>query len=111
VRFLRNVLGDPVRAAEIEDEALEDYAGRRKFQIQNPNTRKEKRAMATLKQQLAERDELIDQVESVLQEAYEVTATREQLAEAIGTALEIISPDDEDDEGEGDDEDDGGDEA
>ena len=36
VRFVRDVLDDPERADEIEDESLEDYAERRKFQIVNP---------------------------------------------------------------------------
>jgi hypothetical protein len=38
VRFLRDVLGDPAQADEIEDESLEDYAERRQIQIlKNPN--------------------------------------------------------------------------
>ena len=32
-RFVRDVLGDPGRADEIEDESLEDYAARRKIKI------------------------------------------------------------------------------
>jgi hypothetical protein len=35
VRFVRNVLDDPDRADEIEDEDLEDYAQRRKFRLTN----------------------------------------------------------------------------
>lgn len=35
VRFTRDVLDDPERAAEIEDEPLEDYAARRHFKIGN----------------------------------------------------------------------------
>ena len=30
-RFVRDVLDDPERAAEIEDESVDDYAERRKF--------------------------------------------------------------------------------
>ncbi len=37
VRFVRDVKGDPERAAEIEDESLEDYAARRKIEILNPH--------------------------------------------------------------------------
>jgi hypothetical protein len=47
VRFTRDVLGDPDRAGEIEDESLEDYAERRKIALSNPGR---KRTMATLKQ-------------------------------------------------------------
>ena len=35
VRFTRDVLDDPDRADEIEDESLEDYAARRKIKIIN----------------------------------------------------------------------------
>ena len=38
VRFVRDVLDDPDRADEIEDESVEDYAERRKFQIINPKS-------------------------------------------------------------------------
>jgi hypothetical protein len=37
VRFVRDVLEDPDRAAEIEDESLEDYAERRRIQVVNPH--------------------------------------------------------------------------
>lgn len=36
VRFTRDVLDEPDRAAEIEDESSEDYAERRHLQIKNP---------------------------------------------------------------------------
>jgi len=36
VRFVRDVLGDEDRAAEIEDESLEEYAERRRVQLTNP---------------------------------------------------------------------------
>jgi hypothetical protein len=36
VRFARDVLGDDERAAEIEDESLEDYAERRHIKLSNP---------------------------------------------------------------------------
>jgi hypothetical protein len=37
VRFTREVLGDPDRAEEIEEESLEDYAERRKIQLSHPS--------------------------------------------------------------------------
>jgi hypothetical protein len=40
VRFTENVLRDPDRAAEIEDESLDVYADRRRIQITNPSERK-----------------------------------------------------------------------
>ena len=41
VRFTRDVLGDPERAAEIEDESLESYAERRHY----PNPKSERSEM------------------------------------------------------------------
>ena len=40
VRFTRDVLDDPDRAEEIEDESLEDYAERRGIQITNSGKRR-----------------------------------------------------------------------
>jgi hypothetical protein len=86
------VLDDPDRAAEIEDEDLEAYAARRKLRIQNPN--RKGKTMASLRQQVDDLQEVLDQVEGVLEDGYQVTATREELAETISEALSIISPED-----------------
>jgi hypothetical protein len=39
VRFVHDVLHDPDRADEIEEESLEDYAERRKITLTNPSGR------------------------------------------------------------------------
>jgi protein AATF/BFR2 len=73
VRFTRDVLGDPDRAEEIEDEDLEDYAERRKFTITNPHLRSNHMAdgktKAELEQEIAdledENQELQDQLDSI----------------------------------------------
>ncbi len=103
VRFTRDVLGDTGRAGEIEAESLEDYAAMRGFELQNPirgNTRK----MPSLQSQVDDLQETLDNVQSILEDAYTPEASREQLAEAIGQALDEIEPEedeDEDDEVEG----------
>ena len=99
-RFVRDVLGDSRRASEIEDERLEDYAVRRKFRLQNPRRKDE--SMASLRQQVDNLQGVLDRVEGVLEDGYQVTATREDLAETIGEALSIISPEEEDEESEED---------
>lgn len=60
-----------------------------------------------LREQVDELQEVLDQVESVLQDAYRPEATREELAEAVGEALGVISPEEEieDEEAETDEED------
>ena len=75
VRFVRDVLDDPERAAE-------DYAERRKFQILNPTERKKE--MAT-KRELEERIQ-------------ELEEENEELQGRIDEILEIVSPMDEGDE-------------
>ena len=52
VRFTRDVLGDPDRADQIEDEELEDYAERRKFTLTNPRTRSTNKADGKTKAEL-----------------------------------------------------------
>lgn len=46
VRFVEDVLGDPDKAAEIEDEDLEDYAARRKISIANSGRRSTEKNLA-----------------------------------------------------------------
>lgn len=65
--------------------------------------------MAALREQLDDLQDVVTRTQSALEEAYRPEATREELAEAIGQALDIISgedsAEDEDDEGEEDGED------
>jgi hypothetical protein len=105
-RFTRDVLGDPDRANEIEGESLENYAERRKIALSNPRSG---RIMATLKDQLEDLENVMSEAQSVLEEAYRPEATREELAEAVGAALDIIAGDDSDEDDEEDEEDDGDD--
>ena len=73
VRFTRDVLDDPERADEIEDESLEDYAERRKFSITNPNGRSTHMADGKTKAELeaqiedleAENQDLQDQLDAI----------------------------------------------
>ena len=85
VRFTRDVLGDPDRASEIEDESLEDYAQRRHILIQN---RRGGTRMA-----VRTRRELLDRIE-------ELETENEDLQSRIDEIKDIIGDEDEDDEGE-----------
>ena len=73
-RFVDNVLDDPDRASEIEDESVESYAARKKIKIENPSRRFG--TMATK----AELESLLDEVEGVLEAAHTPEASREELA-------------------------------
>jgi hypothetical protein len=90
VRFTRDVLGDPDRADEIEDESLEDYAERRGFTITNPG--KENRNMAT-------KQELVEQVRELEEE-------NQELQDQLDAIADIVSPEDEGDESDEEDEED-----
>jgi hypothetical protein len=59
VRFVRDVLGDPDRAEEIEEESLEDYAERRKITLTNPSGK------ATV---IMTKQELLDRVQDLEEE-------------------------------------------
>src|SRR5215472_6485262 len=52
VRFVRDVLNDPDRADEIDEESLEDYAERRKIRLTNPSGRV---TVIMMKQELLDR--------------------------------------------------------
>jgi hypothetical protein len=85
-RFARDVLEDPDRAAEIEDESLEDYAERRRFQIRNPKGAKPV-AVPT-------RRELFDRIK-------ELESENEDLQTQIDEIADIVTPSEEgEDEGE-----------
>jgi len=100
-RFVRNVLGDQNRAAEIADESVEDYAERRKFEITNPkrsnNPMAKKNATPT-------RQEHLDRVSDLEQE-------NQDLADQLDAIADIVSPDDDDaDDSDDQDDDDSDDE-
>ncbi|OFV96451.1 MAG: hypothetical protein A3F68_10415 [Acidobacteria bacterium RIFCSPLOWO2_12_FULL_54_10] len=83
-RFVRDVLDDPDRATEIEDESVDDYADRRRFRI--INRKRSKQHMAT-KQELEER-------------ISELEAENEELQSRLNEISEIVAPPDEEDEQE-----------
>jgi len=89
VRFVRDVLDDPERADEIEDESVEDYAERRKFEIANP-----RRRVSTM----ASKAELQDRIE-------ELESENEELQSRLDEVLDIVAPPDDADESDGEDED------
>ena|SRR5579872_5140588 len=93
VRFTRNVLDDPDRADEIEDESLDDYAERRKFTITNPNRRSNHMANGKTK---AELEAQIDDLE----------AENQDLQDQLDAIADIVGGGDQDDDDSGDDDDD-----
>jgi hypothetical protein len=66
VRFVRDVLDDPERASEIEDEDLEDYAERKKVVLTNSTRRKE--SMAGNGGNGRTKQDLLDQIDDLQQQ-------------------------------------------
>jgi hypothetical protein len=95
-------IGDSDRADEFDGMSVEDYAEHRGLQIANPRGTGRKTKMAT-KNELQEQ---LDGIGEVLNGAYTPEASREELAEAVGQALDIINGDDEDDDSADEDDDD-----
>jgi hypothetical protein len=90
--FTRDVRDDQELAAQIEAESVEDYARHRGIELLYPNERRV--SMATVKelnQEIGDLEETIDEATAILEDAYTPEASREDLAEAIGNALDVLS--------------------
>jgi hypothetical protein len=104
IRFVENVLDDPDHADDIRDEDLESWAQRKHIRlISNPP-----RSRNTVTKQ--DLQDTLDQVQDILEDAYDPQSSREDLAKAIGDALDTIDPQNggEDDDDDSVDEDDNG---
>ena len=76
VRFTRDVLDDPDRADEIEDESLEEYAERRHIQMVNP---KGVRKMA-----VRTRRELLERIEELEEENENLQSRLDEISDIVG---------------------------
>ena len=107
VRFLRDVVGDDDRADEVESESVEDYATRKRLVIENTAQRRVNNvANGNNSMTKADLQEGCDQVQDILSQAYAPESSREDLAAAIGDALDLVEngpTDDTDDTDDGDD--------
>lgn len=89
VRFTRDVLDDPDRADEIEDESLEDYAERRRIRLANPK--------GVRKMPVQTRRELLERIE-------ELEGPNEDLQSRLDEIADLVAPDEDEgneDEDEG----------
>jgi cell shape-determining protein MreC len=84
VRFVGDALGDPGRAEVIEDQSPENYAERRKIELQNPFWRK---------QAMASKAELLERVKELEEE-------NEQLQDQLDQVADIVAPYEDEDEGD-----------
>ena len=92
-------IGEDDRADEFDDMSVDEYAEHRGLQIANPRRKARKTTMAAGPSK-TELQDAIDSAVGVLDEAYAPEATREELATAIGQALDILNGEDDSDESE-----------
>jgi hypothetical protein len=98
VRFAENVLDDPDLADDIESEDLDSWVERKGIKlIDNPRERSPKMANGNGETK-ADLQDCVDEAASILEAAYTPEASREELAAAIGQALDILSGEDDEDD-------------
>jgi hypothetical protein len=105
------VLEDDDRADEVEDESIEDYADRKRLVITNARRRVSAMPNGNGGDTATKADlqDYIDQATEILEDAYTPESSREDLAAAIGDALDALGGnggDEDDDDDDADDEDD-----
>jgi len=90
-------IGEPDRADEFDGMSVEEYAEHRGLQIANPKRGKQRERETVM----ATKNELQEQIDSAIEtlnEAYTPETTREDLAAAVGEALDILNGEEEDDD-------------
>ena len=93
VQFARDVLRDDDLADSLEDEDPESYAERKHISIINsPDRRGMEMASGNGNGSMTKADlaDVCDQVQDILEDAYTPEASREDLAAAIGDALDLL---------------------
>ena len=104
-------LGESDRAAEFRDMSTDEYAEHRGLQLTNPRRLRRRITMAAATTtSKADLQDQIDRAVETLDDAYAPESTREELAEAVGEALDILrgedeEPEEDEDELDGDEDD------
>lgn len=100
-------VGEPDRADDFDAMSVDEYADRRGFRLTNPKRqrrRKTRMANGTTKTDLQDQ---IDNAIEALSDAYTPESSREDLAAAVGSALDILNGETDDDSDDDDDIDEG----
>jgi hypothetical protein len=93
-------IGQSDRAQDFADMSVDEYAHHKGLRLTNPRNRRERNRMANGNGTTTKADlqDTIDQAISILDDAYTPEVSREDLAEAVGSALETLRGEDEDDD-------------
>ncbi len=101
VRFIANVLDDPERADEVEEESVEDYAERRGIEIteENPSARKIRVEFSPrIKSQTGGCKVMAKKREDVVQELRDANERIAELEDALGDVGDLAEAPDAEDE-------------
>ena len=91
------MVGDEERADEVEAESPEEYAERKRITITNPLKRRPNVANGN-DMTRAELQDVVDNAIQILTDAYTPESSREDLAAAVGEALDALEGNGGDDE-------------
>jgi cell shape-determining protein MreC len=98
-RFVRDVVGDPERAAEFEAMSPEEYAAGKRIEIKNPASANSSRAIRRLQMARPTYKDLKDRIDELEDE-------NQDLNDKLDSVMDIVADEDDDgqdDDGEGDD--------
>jgi hypothetical protein len=98
-------LGDDDRASEFDAMSIDEYAEGKGLTLENP-TRKRKRRQKSMANGFSKADleDMVDNAIEVLDDACDVASSREDLAGAVSSALDILRGKDENDDSSDEDE-------
>jgi Mg-chelatase subunit ChlI len=100
VEFLQRI-GEYDRAEEFADMDADQYAAHKGLRIANPVRRTRINMAQTSGPSRAELQDRVDRAIELLDDAYAVESTREDLADAVGQALDVLNGEDEEEEEDG----------
>jgi ribonuclease E len=102
-------MGDSDRADEFDSMSVDEYAEGKGLRLSNPPL-KSKRRIATMARSSgpskADLQDQLDQIGDILDDAYDPQSSREDLAAAVGEALDVLNDEETEDESDDPDSDD-----
>lgn len=93
-----NRIGQPDRADEFDSMTVDEYAEHKGLRLTNRARNAKRRIPNMPKSTKADLQDQIDQINDILSDAYDPVSSREDLAAAIGQALDTINVDEDDDD-------------
>ena len=90
-------IGEPDRADEFDSMSVDEYAEHKGLRLTNPSRNCQRRHLKMARPSNSDLQDQLDTIADILSDAYDPESSREDLATAIGEALDTINGDDEED--------------